>query len=170
MQLHVRAQIPATPEEIVAVLASQTYLDEVSRRAEHISSAEVVGGTVEDDAIVSSVRFVAPTRLPRVLRRYQDRAPAEVSWIETIRWSRATWTGRVSVEPDVPDSWKQRYDSSGLIELHDVDGGVELVQSLEFDLHVPILGAAIEKLLEKEVDRLLTLRLDVLREQFSPTP
>ena len=168
MQLHVRTRIPASPDAVVHFLSSQAYLDEVAARTASLERGDVIEHVVEDEGrkIVSSVRWIAPTRLPRFLQRYEDRAPATVSWVETTRWNMRDGTAELTVTPDVPDAWRSRYDSTGTLSLTRLDGESELVQNVEFRLHVPVLGKAIERLVKSEVEQLLELRLGIMREHF----
>ncbi len=166
MQINVETEFGASPEEVIAALSAPEYLQDVTDRVSLLQSAEVEADETVGNQRTIAVRFVAPTRLPAILKKYEDRAPSTVSWVETTRWNLDDLTATLDVTPDVPPHWESKYESAGSIALRPTPQGCRLTQSIEFRLNFGLVGRAIEKLLKSEVETLLRSRLDVLRERL----
>lgn len=163
MKIHVQHTFHASKEELLDALVSSAYLDDVCARVSAVSTASVEENERDDQSWRTTVRWVAPTRLPSVLKKYENKAPREVSWAEETAWDVRTWTANFNVAPDVPAHWESKYDSTGTLHLEDVEEGkVRLSQTIEFRLNIGLVGKAIERLLKTEVETLLQRRLEIL--------
>lgn len=160
MRLKVSRTFDLSAEELRDVLDDPDYYRRVVDAARALSSAR----TLETAPSETRVRFTAPTQLPRLLKRYADKAPREVHWDEILRWDDDRRTAVFDVEPHVPDHWHEKYSSDGTMEIvAQPDGRATLQIDLDFSLNVGFVGRAIEKLLQKEIEALLQQRLDIIQ-------
>lgn len=169
VSLRLAAEIDAPIHLLLEFMTSQAFLDLICEKATTVSSGTVEAVEQFDGKIRHAVRWVAPTRVPAILKKYESRAPKEVSWLEETVWDTGTGEATFRVVPEVPKHWHSKYRSSGRITLRDLGNNCELTQSLEFALDFGLVGKALEKLLKGEVEALLQERLDVLRQKFSGT-
>ena len=85
-----------------------------------------------------------------------------MNWLETLSWDDDGNRATLVVAPDVPESWRDRYRSRGVITLADDDDHTQVSYELEFSMEFGLVGKALEKLLSSEIESLLKSRLDVL--------
>ena len=164
MKLSVSINVRTDAATLLEYLYSEEYLQGAVAECEAVSRAEVEERS--EDGTTFAVRWYAPTKLPRVLKRYEGKAPQSVNWLERTTWNRDTFEATLTVIPDVPESWHSKYRSSGKIQLIPKGSSVELRQELEFSMDFGMVGMALEKLLKNEVEALLSQRLEVLKTHF----
>ena len=165
-KLRLTARIDSSRELVFEYMTSQDYLDLICQKATSVSSGVVEANEHADGKIRHAVRWIAPTRVPSILKKYEAKAPKEVSWVEETVWDEASGEASFRVVPDVPAHWHDKYRSSGRIVLREAGGSTELTQELEFSLDFGLVGKALEKLLKGEVESLLAERLEVLRRKY----
>lgn len=163
MKLSVEVVVQTDAATLLEYLSSPEYLADAVARAEAVSDAQLE----EREGDTVAVRWFAPTKLPRILKKYEGKAPKSVNWLERVTWDTTTYTGALQVVPDVPDSWHDKYTSSGTVTIRPTAGGVTLRQDLEFSMDFGLVGKALETLLKGEVEKLLTDRLQVLKQHFA---
>jgi hypothetical protein len=77
--------------------------------------------------------------------------PSMLRWIEESTYDRARHRFDYRILPNLPESWRDRFQSQGSYEL--TQEGSEVLRRIEGEVvvRVPLLGRTVEKLLVKEV-------------------
>lgn len=165
MKLCVTIEVAGTPDAVLEYLHSDDYLN-AAASVEGVLRAEVEERSEDDNRLMVATRWYAPTKLPKLLKKYEGKAPQSVNWLERMDWDVATYTASLTVQPDVPESWRSMYASSGEVTLEPTATGTKLMQQMEFTMSFGLIGKALEKLLKNEIEALLQQRLEVLRQHF----
>lgn len=168
MKVEAKTTVRAGADEIFDHLLRPDFYRELEERLKKVSSVELM--TVEEldgEGARRVVRFEAPTQFPRFLRRFEDRAPREVSWEDIGVIDRLARQMTFTIRPDVPDHWHEMYKNSGLMTVTGkADGTSEVVYVVDFSIDSPGLGFLIERALRGEVAEILKAQADLLHAHF----
>jgi hypothetical protein len=166
MKIETMTFVAAPATEIRDYMLSDAYVEDLIEHLEAVSNIDEFSVIRRGDRIEQRMRFEAPTKLPGMLERYEARMPSFVYWQELGRWESGAMEMRFEIIPEAPDSWRDRYDHRGVIRLTEVDSGTEIVQILEFEVHVFGLGKLIERTLGPEIKEIFEARGEVIRKRF----
>lgn len=168
MRVEAKATVAAGAEEIFDYLGTPEFYRELEDILQNVSVAELVTvEEVEQDKVQRVARFRAPTRLPRFLKRFEGRAPGEVSWEDIGVFDRKANQMLFRIRPDVPDHWHELYKNSGVLTISPGKDGKSHVRfSIDFTVSSPGLGFLIERALRGEVEDVLKAQAEVLRRHF----
>ncbi len=152
--------IGATPDAIIERMLDGAYLAELVRTIDAVGAIDELSRTEEGGRIERVLRYTAPTagKIPRFLKKYESKAPANVFWKERGVWDLAARTYTYDIVAEVPDHWQQYYGASGAVTIEEVPGGCAVHASLTYDVNVFGLKRVIERALAPEVSRILELQ------------
>ncbi|MFU8806664.1 MAG: DUF2505 family protein, partial [Bradymonadaceae bacterium] len=158
--------ILATPQSILDYLLSDTYIEDLLPHLDAVSNIDEFEVARRGDTIEQRMRYEAPTKLPGFLKRYEAKMPELVHWEERGVWNTHTFEMTLEIVPDAPESWNDRWDQAGSLRLVERDGGTELIQVLNFNIHAFGLGKFVERALGPEIEDIFETRADVVRKHF----
>jgi hypothetical protein len=161
-------EIPAEPDEIVELMLSDAFLDQLVEEVAEISDTEETKREeVSEGELERVVRYQAPTRVPKFLSRYEEKAPEHVYWEERGSWDLDEHVFTYEIVPEVPEHWHEKYDTQGRLEITSIGGGRSRVDvTINYEVRVFGLRRIIEKALEGEARKLLETQRDIVERHF----
>ncbi len=161
MRLEQKTRLPITADQAVSLLTSEAYSRALAAQLTQVSAIEEIARVSDGDVMHRTTRYTAPTagRIPRFLKKYEAKAPAEVSWEERAVWDLAKHTMHYTIVPDLPQRWHSYYNATGTLSVTPShDGDAMMRASLSFEVKVLGLGKLIEAALREEVQRILQIQ------------
>ncbi len=168
MKLKHSITLRATRQQIFEAMKSSEFFKEVEDELNQVSSIRLVSlDDLPDGRIRRTVRYTAPTQLPRFLKRYEDKAPDEIHWDEITDLDPERGHMRFEIRPDAPGHWHEKYENEGHIYIREkANGTSEVERTLEYSVSFPGMGFVLERALRPEIDAILTAQDRVLQRRF----
>lgn len=160
--------VGATPDAIIARMLDDAYLTELVRSIDAVGAIDELSRVEVGGRIERVLRYTAPTagKIPKFLKKYESKAPANVFWEERGVWDVASRRYTYDIVAEVPDHWQQYYGASGEVTIEEVPGGCAIHASLTYDVNVFGLKRVIERALAPEVTRILELQGEATAKAF----
>ena len=160
--------VGAAPEAIIERMLDDAYLTELVRTIDAVGAIDELSRSERDGRIERVLRFTAPTagKIPKFLKKYESKAPANVFWEERGVWDLSARTYTYTIVAEVPDHWQQYYGATGKVTIEEVPGGSAIHASLTYDVNVFGLKRVIERALAPEVTRILELQGEATAKVF----
>ncbi|RAL22774.1 hypothetical protein DL240_07700 [Lujinxingia litoralis] len=170
--MHVEHQsiVPALPQAILSYILDPTYYQDLVPRLDQVVDVEVLTIRELDAHSTERIaRYTARPRLPRFLKRFEDKAPEFVHWEERalvdVTGHRLTY----QIVPEIPERWNQVYSNHGELKIIAEATGQtsRVVQTMEFSISVPGLSMFITRAIRSELETIFEVQAQVLREHFT---
>ncbi len=148
----VEDRFDATVAELIALLDDPALYERLQSAMPALERIQPLERTDEGDVVRKRVRYVPRTegKIPAFGRAFVK--PSMLSWIEESTFDRREARFTYRIVPNLPASWRDRFDTHGEYRLLD-DGG-RVLRRLEGEIHVrvPLFGGRVERMLRKEVE------------------
>src|SRR5205823_463628 len=72
--------------------------------------------------------------------------PSMLEWVEESVWDKAAHNYRYRIVPNLPEAWRDRFDSHGRYQLTATTRGVRRLIEGEIHVRVPLVGGLVEKM------------------------
>jgi hypothetical protein len=146
-----------------ALLHHPELYPRLERALPGIERIELIANEERDGRVHRRVRYTprAEDKLPSFARGLVT--PEMLIWVEESIIDRAAHRIDYRVLPNLPEKWRDRFESHGSFTLSSVAGGV--ARRIEGELHVraPILGRIAERLLARDLERIFAAEAEALR-------
>jgi hypothetical protein len=151
MHFTIEHTLPGTLARLEAIIADPGLYDRLAPALPGIARIELLDSDERDGKLRRRVRYTprAEGRLPAFARGRIT--PEMLIWIEESLYDRAARRIDYRVTPNLPERWRDRFDSHGVFSFREAAGAVVRRVDGEVIVRVPILGAIAERLLVKEV-------------------
>jgi hypothetical protein len=148
----VETEFAATLAEFEALLDSPELHARLERAMPGILKIEPLARDEDERAIRRRVRYQPNTdgKIPAFGRAVVK--PSMLAWIEESTFDKALHRFEYRILPNLPEAWRDRFESRGSYQLAATAGGVKRRIEGEIHVRVPLVGGAVEKLLVKEVE------------------
>lgn len=169
MHIHHDVLLNAPPQQAMEYMLSEAFLEALTQGLDNVSDIEKLTHEQTQDKLARVLRYQAPTRnkLPKFLKKYEDKAPEFVYWKEVATWDLPNRAMSYTIEPEVPQQWTSYYDVSGSVAWTPEGQGTRMRATLTFDVNVFGLKRLIERALEPEVTRLMKVQGDLVQRHFA---
>ena len=170
MKVTYQEQVNASTTAIFEYMTSPAYLEALKGAIDVVSSIEALDSQLEGATLKRTVRYEAPTagKIPSFLKKYQDKAPAHVSWEERGVWDASRTTLRYQIVPELPEHWHKKYDVSGELKLvADGPTKTQLVVALEYEVKLFGFKRRLDQALKGEVEKILAIQAKITAQHFS---
>lgn len=149
MKFEIVDRFPTTVASFERVLDDPQLYDKL--RLPGIEKIEPLERSEDGGRVRRRVRYTPNTdgKIPAFGRSVVK--PSMLRWIEESTYDRARHRFDYRILPNLPESWRDRFESHGSYQL--TQEGGEVVRRIEGEItvRVPLLGRTVEKLLVKEV-------------------
>lgn len=167
MKVEHTTELSAPPEAIIEYMLSPAYAEALVEAIDAVEAIEEISRQAHESGQVLErvMRYTAPTagKIPKFLKKYEDRAPDKVHWEQRERWERERGRMSYEIEADIKPDWQRYYDTRGELELTPQGQSTKLEATLSYDVNVFGLGRVIERALRSEVERILETQAEVTR-------
>lgn len=172
MKIELTTTVKATPQAVLEYLTSPQYIQDLNDSPKNteagLLSVTEVGRTTNDDLVTDQIiRYKATTRLPKFLKKYENRAPKTVSWHENYAWNRSRLKSTFTIVPDAPPHWQERYTTNGQITLTAQAETTQITHELEYKINLFGLATIIERALSSEIETIFQARNELIRTHFA---
>ncbi len=149
MRFTVEHRLPGTLERLSSLIADPQLYDRLAPELPGLERIELILSEETDGRLRRRVRYTPRAQVPSFGRGL---VTAEMMiWVEESVFDRAAQRIDYRVTPNLPERWRDRFDSHGCFTFRqEADGVVRRIEG-EVVVRVPIVGAIAERLLVKEV-------------------
>lgn len=161
-------EFDATLEAIEAVIFDDPdFFEMLARECEGIEEVRPLSRRDEGDVIVREVAYRPRPRIPGFARRWIT--PDMVSWVEVSRYDRARKRFTYEIHPNIPEAWRDRFESTGSYELTPAGPG-RTHRRIEGVIRVraPLVGGVAERFLVGEIRRNFDQEAAALKKRLRP--
>ena len=165
MKVEVEFEVGASPDEVMARMQGAAFLEQLTAAIELVEGIEEVERSEQGERLERRLRYEARTKLPKFLKRYEDRAPERVYWEERGVWEAGARRYRYEIVPEVPEHWHELYENGGVLEIRPSAGGSRVRIVFEYSVKIPVFGmsSVVERALRGEIEKILEIQGRVLR-------
>jgi hypothetical protein len=141
----------ATVAELEALLDDPAFPAELARAMPAVQAIEPLERRDDGERVHKRVQYTPNTdgKIPAFGRSVIK--PSMLRWIEESTFHKAQHRYEYRILPNLPEAWRDRFDSHGSYQL--VQAGAQVERRIEGEVvvRVPLLGRTVEKLLVREV-------------------
>ena len=151
MRFSVEHKLPGTLDRLDALLVDARLYERLAQALPGIERIELLSSEERDGKLRRRVRYTprAEDRLPAFARGAIT--PEMLIWIEESVFDRAAHRIDYQVTPNIPERWRDRFESRGAFHFDEIADGVVRRIEGEVVVRVPLVGTIAERLLIKEV-------------------
>jgi len=151
MRFSVEHQLPGTLARLEALLVDPGLYARLERALPSLERVELLANDEAYGVIRRRVRYTPrpdPSRVPSFGRGRVT--PEMLIWVEESTYDRAAQRIDYVVEPNLPERWRDRFESRGAFTFRAEGGGVVRRVDGEVVVRVPLVGLLAERALVKE--------------------
>ncbi len=151
MRFSVEHKLPGTLARLEALILDPSLYQRLERTLPGFQRIELLASDEADGVLCRRVRYTprAHDRVPGFGRGIIT--PEMLIWVEESRFDRARHRIDYVVEPNLPERWRDRFDSRGSFTFREEAGGIVRRIDGEVTVRVPLVGGLAERVLVQEV-------------------
>ena len=151
MRFTVEHKLPGTIERLESLIVDPQLYDRLAPLLPGIERIELLASDDRDGQLRRRVRYTprAKDRVPVFGRGLVT--PEMLVWVEESLFDRASHRIDYHVTPNLPERWRERFDSRGAFTFRQEQDGVVRRVEGEVIVRVPVVGVLAERVLVKEV-------------------
>lgn len=151
MRFSVEHTLPGTLARLEALIADPQLCQRLERALPGLERIELLSSEEASGVLRRRVRYTprAHDRVPSFGRGLVT--PEMLIWVEESAYDRARQRIDYRVEPNLPERWRDRFDSRGCFTFREAAGGLVRRVEGEVTVRVPLVGVLAERLLVREV-------------------
>jgi hypothetical protein len=151
MRFSVKHKFPGTLARLEALLVDPGLYARLERALPALARIELLSNEEVGGVVRRRVRYTPRVATERVPAYGRGRiTPEMLIWVEESAFDRAAHRIDYRVEPNLPERWRDRFESRGVFTFHEeADGVVRRIEG-EVTVRVPVLGLLAERHLVKE--------------------
>lgn len=151
MRFSVEHQLPGTLARLEALLVDPGLYARLERALPALERIDLLTHVEANGLIRRRVRYTPRPDTARVPAFGRGRVtPEMLIWVEESTYDRAAQRIDYVVEPNLPERWRDRFESRGVFTFREEGGGVVRRIDGEVVVRVPIVGLLAERALVKE--------------------